>query len=213
MNMRHGLLIGRLFGTDIYCEPTFFLLIGLYFWMAGAAAGALFSAAVLVSILVHEFGHVLAVKRLLGTPSIVVLWGLGGLCIYRGSPRPGQQAVISLLGPVMSFTLGAASFLAYVLLPEAPLLDRFLTIMIWINLVWALVNLLPAVPLDGGQAVRAALRAGLGRSKGDRVMRIVSLATAAAATAAAAIVGYPMAAFLGVLILLENIKRPPVAYD
>ena len=79
--MRRGLLIGRLFGTDIYCEISFFLLIGLYMWLVGLAAGAIFSAAVLISVLVHEFGHVLAVRRLLKTESLVVLWILGGLTI------------------------------------------------------------------------------------------------------------------------------------
>jgi Zn-dependent protease len=211
--MRPGLLIGRLFGTDIYCEPTFLLLIGLYFWIAGAAAGAVFSAAVLVSILVHEFGHVLAVRRLLRTPSIVVLWGLGGLCIYRGAPRPGQQAAISLMGPAFSFALGGLCLLAGGLLPSQPLLERFLDAMIWINLGWALVNLLPAVPLDGGQATRAAFRAWLGRPRGDRIMRAVSLATAAGATALAFALDYRFAALLGVLLILENLRRPGVAYD
>jgi Zn-dependent protease len=211
--MRRGFLIGRLFGTDVYCEPTFLLLIALYFWTWGAAEGALFSAAVILSILVHEFGHVLGVRRLLHTPSIVVLWGLGGLCIYRAAPRPGQQAIISLLGPATSFALGGLSLVAYLLLPEAPLTHRFLEIMIWINLVWGLVNLLPAVPLDGGQALRAGLRAGLGRLRGDRAARWISLAVATGATLAAFALGYRFAAILGVLLVLENIKPPGVAYD
>jgi Zn-dependent protease len=210
--MRRGILIGRLLGTDIYCEPTFFLLIALYMWHAGLAAGAVFSAAVLVSILVHEFGHVLAVRRLLGVPSIVVLWMLGGLTIYRGAPRPGQQAAISLLGPAFSFALGGLSLGAYILLPEPPLLRAFLLMMTWINLVWTFANLLPALPLDGGQAVRAGLRAGLGREKADRLMRWISLLVAAAVISLAVALGYPYAAFLGALLLLENIRRPGIAY-
>jgi Zn-dependent protease len=211
--MRRGFLIGRLFGTDVYCELSFFLLIALYFWSWGAAEGAIFSAAVILSILVHEFGHVLGVRRLLQAPAIVVLWALGGLCIYRATPRPGQQAVISLLGPATSFALGGLSVAVYLLLPEAPLPHRFLEVMIWINLVWGLVNLLPVVPLDGGQALRAGLRAGLGRHRGDRIMRWVSLLTAAGATVAAFSLGYRFAAILGVLLVLENIKPPGVAYD
>lgn len=222
MPMRRGLLIGRLFGTDIYCELSFFLLIALYFLTGSAAEAALFSIAVVVSILVHEFGHVLAVKRLLKVPSIVVLWMLGGLCIYRGAPRPGQQALISLTGPAFSFALGGLSYgLALLLLPAPPhllhrppetILGVFLYVMIWINLVWTLANLLPALPLDGGQALRAGFRAGLGRVKGDRVMRVVSLLTAAGIVGLALHLGYPFAVALGAFLVLDNLKSSGVAY-
>jgi Zn-dependent protease len=219
--MRRGLLIGRLFGTDIYCDLTFFVLIAFYFLTAEPALAAIFSGAVLLSVLVHEFGHVLAVRRLLRAPSIVVLWMLGGLCIYRGSPRPGHQAAISLMGPAFSFALGGICYCLGALLLPAPLhlprppagspLGYFLWIMVWINAVWGLANLLPALPLDGGQALRAGLRSGLGRPKADRVMRVVSLVVAAATVGAALHFERPFAAFLGALLVLENLKRPDVA--
>jgi Zn-dependent protease len=220
--MRRGLLIGRLFGTDIYCDLSFFLLIALYFLTSrSAAAAAIFSGAVLLSVLVHEFGHVLAVRRLLRSPSIVVLWMLGGLTIYRGSPRPGHQAAISLMGPAFSFALGGLSYAAARLLlpeplhllrqPEGSAMEVFLWVMIWINVVWTFANLLPALPLDGGQALRAGLRAGLGRPRADRLMRLLSLLTAAAVIAAAVYFGLLFATFLGGLLVLENLKRPDVA--
>ncbi len=211
--MRRGLLIGRLFGTDIYCEISFFLLIALYMWSAGLLAGALFSAAVLISVLVHEFGHVLAVQRLLKTQSLVVLWMLGGLTIYRGAPRPGQQAAISLMGPAFSFALAGLSYGATELLPASPSLFRaFLVVMVWINIVWTLANLLPALPLDGGQALRAALRAALPRLRADRIMRVISLVTAAGVIGAALWFQKPLGAVLGAFLLLDNLKSPGVAY-
>jgi Zn-dependent protease len=216
--MRRGLLVGRLFGTDIYCELSFFLLIGLYFLTGTVGAAAVFSVAVIISILVHEFGHVLAVRRLLKVPSLVVLWMLGGLCIYRGSPRPGQQAVISLMGPAFSFALGGLSYGASTLLPAPPLpaeptvLSVFLTVMIWINLVWTCANLLPALPLDGGKALEAGLRAALGRHRGDRVARWVSVVTAAGIVGAALYFRFPFAAVLGVFLLVDNLKSRGVAY-
>lgn len=210
--MRRGLLIGRLFGTDIYCEFSFFLIIALYFVTRDAAEAAVFSVALLISILVHEFGHVLAVRRLLKAPSIVVLWMLGGLCIYRGAPRPGQQAVISLMGPAFSFALGGLAYAARLLLPAPPLVSLFLLVMIVINLIWTLANLLPALPLDGGQALRAGLRAGIGRDRGDRAMRVVSLVTAAGIVAAALWYEEPIAIVLGVFLALDNLKSRGVAY-
>jgi len=218
--MRRGLLIGRIFGTDIYCDVTFFVLIGFYFLTAEPALAATFSGAVLLSVLVHEFGHVLAVRRLLKAPSIVVLWMLGGLCIYRGSPRPGHQAAISLMGPAFSFLLGGLAYGAGSLLLPAPLylprppagtpLGYFLWIMFWINGIWGVANLLPALPLDGGQALRAGLRSGIGRPRADRVMQLVSLAIGLGVVGLALLVGRPFIAFLGALLILENLKRPNV---
>jgi Zn-dependent protease len=219
--MHRGILIGRLFGTDIYCDLTFFVLIGFYFVVSGPAVGAILSGSILLSVLVHEFGHVLAVRRLLHAPSIVVLWMLGGLCIYRGGARPGQQAAISLAGPAFSFALGGIAFGLHSLLLDAPFrvteppqgsaLGYFLWLMVWINGIWGAANLLPALPLDGGQALRAGLRAGVGRHKADRAMRVVSLVVAAGAIGLALHFERPFAAFLGALLVLENLKRPDVA--
>jgi len=210
--MRRGLLIGRLFGTDIYCDLSFFILIAFYFLSTDAASAGIFSVAVILSLLVHEFGHVLAVRRLLHSESIVLLWMLGGLTIYRGTPRPGQQAAISLLGPAFSFALGGLSLALALLLPGLALLSAFLAVMIWINIVWGLANLLPALPLDGGQALRAGLRALLGQAKADRVARVISLVTAAGVVAAAFYFDRPFIIALGALLFLENMKRTDVAY-
>jgi Zn-dependent protease len=211
--MGRGLLVGRLFGTDIYCELSFFLLIGLYIWQVGPAAGAIFSAAVVVSILVHEFGHVLAVRGLLRTECIVVLWILGGLCMYRGAPRPGQQATISLAGPAFSFALGGLCYGVYKLLaPASPLLVAFLLTMTWINLIWTFANLLPALPLDGGKALQAGLRAFLRRDKADRLMQGLSLVTGVAIVAVAYHYRYTFAAMMGIFLVLDNLKPRGIAY-
>ena len=211
--MPRGFRIGRLFGTDIYCAPGFFLLVAAYFLLAGAGPGALFSVAVIVSILVHEFGHVFAVRWFLHAQSTVLLWGLGGLCIHPGTASPGRQVGISLMGPVFGFLLGGLSVAAVLLLPDAsPVLAAFLAMMVWINLIWSAANLLPILPLDGGQALRAALRAGLGAGRAGRIMRWISIAVAAVATAASLYFGLKLAAVLCAFLLFQNLTRPDVAY-
>ena len=138
-----GFRIGRLFGTDIYCAPNFLLFVALCFLVFGAGHGARFAVAAIISILVHEFGHVFAVKWLLRAQSTVVLWGLGGLCVHPGTPSPGQQVGISLMGPAFGFGLAAVSLAAWLLLPDF----SFLWMMVWINVFWTLANLVPILPL------------------------------------------------------------------
>lgn len=210
----HGFRIGRLFGTDIYCAPGFFLLVAAYFLLAGPGPGALFSVAVIISILVHEFGHVFAVKWFLRAQSTVILWGLGGLCLHPGTASPGKQIGISLMGPAFGFALGGLSVAAALLMPEiSAILAAFLAMMVWINLIWSVANLLPILPLDGGQALRAALRKALGPGRAGRTMRRISVAVAAVAMAAALYFGYKLAALIGALLLYQNLMRPDVAYD
>ena len=77
------------------------------FWLISAVLGfrdnnlpavAIWVGCVLVSILVHEYGHGLMAKRFHGLPSIV-LYGLGGLCYSQGERTPGQRLAVLFAGP------------------------------------------------------------------------------------------------------------------
>ncbi len=203
-------LIGRLFGTDIFVTADFFLLLAFYFVAGGADAGrmALFCIALIVSLLVHEFGHVLAVRRLLHAPSAVILWGLGGLCVYPAVPRtPGKQVGISLMGPLHSALLGALCYALLRGLDPAPGAPReFLGIMVWINLFWGAANLLPILPLDGGQALRAGLEFRMGPDRAAGAARRVSAVAALLAAAAAVFYGRPIAAMICAFLMLQNLR-------
>lgn len=135
---------------------------------------ALWTAAVSVSILVHELGHALTAKAY-GWPPRIVLYGMGGLAIYT----PGRQTrksriLIDFAGPGAGFVLGGL-VLAAVLLsghsialfglslgsgPEftgAGRLELFVGFMLFVNIFWGLMNLLPIQPLDGGGIAKAIL--------------------------------------------------------
>jgi Zn-dependent protease len=209
-----GFRIGRLFGTDIYCAPSFLLLMVACLLLAGPGPGALFCVAVILSILVHEFGHVFAVKWLLRAQSTVVLWGLGGLCLHPGTPSPGRRVGISLMGPAFGFGLAAVSLAAALLVPDvSPVLTSFLATMVWINVFWTAANLLPILPLDGGQAMLAALQKGLGAARAARITRWTSIVVAGLALAAALTADRRFLAVLAALLLFQNLMRPGAAYD
>ncbi|MGH7162245.1 MAG: site-2 protease family protein [Planctomycetota bacterium] len=203
--------LGRLFGTDIYAAPGFFALLLLYF-VAGATSNvpvsntAVFCIAVVLSLLVHEFGHVFAVRRLLRKESMILLWGMGGLCVYEPGGRPGQRVAIALMGPAFEVALGAVAVAAWLWAPPAvPLLRYFVFCMVWINVVWVVLNLLPILPLDGGQALLAAIESRAGRARARAILRRVSLFGAAACAGIALHLQIPILALVAVFLFLHNL--------
>lgn len=111
----------------------------------------------LVSILIHELGHALTARKYGARPEIL-LYGMGGLASYPNTGRITRRQRLHIIaaGPGYGLVLGVASWLVWkFVLPPAYELNHlvwalFLALM-WINLIWSLVNMLPIYPLDGGQ--------------------------------------------------------------
>jgi membrane-associated protease RseP (regulator of RpoE activity) len=181
----------RFLGVPVRIHPLFWLVAVVLGWQdRNLPAVALWVACVFVSILVHEYGHALMARAFDGSPSIV-LWGLGGLC-YTGGERqtPGRRLAVVLAGPGAGFLLAGLVILvaavAFRLTPSdqldmligrgagADLAFRAIGNLIWINVVWGLVNLLPMWPLDGGQATQILLSL-FDRARGQRWCHVVSL--------------------------------------
>jgi len=128
---------------------------------------------VFLSILAHELGHALATRYWGGRP-VLELHGLGGVTFLGGGPfSRWQHLMITTAGPLAS--LLAAGFcyilLKFSLLPIAPALEFGLKV----NLVWTAFNLLPILPMDGGQILRDLIG-----YRFERAARIIGLLTAIA---------------------------------
>lgn len=126
---------------------------------------------VLLSAMLHEFGHLWASARQGFPMKGFVLLPIGGLSM--GDPTvPGEsvrnlrkEILIALAGPLVNAFLAGAT--AAVLLAAgsgralwlAPLINpgNLATSFFWINASLCVVNLLPAFPLDGGRILRAVL--------------------------------------------------------
>jgi Zn-dependent protease len=180
----------RLFGIGVRISPWFWIISAAMGWGGGPGRGDQFLqrliiwiACVFVSILVHELGHVL-VGRLFGSDGHIVLYGMGGLAIGSSAlDRRWQRVAVYAAGPGAGFLLLALVWggvvLAGVSVADIPPLARVAyRDLIWINLVWGLVNLLPVYPLDGGQISRDVCT-GLWHDRGVRVSLGLSTLVAA----------------------------------
>lgn len=139
---------------------------------------ALWFAAALVCILVHDVGHALA-SRGLGYRPRISLSVMGGTTFGGGSFMTWRDAaLISLAGPAAGLALAGAAALARTQVGGMPALPALaLGDIESVSLGWALISLLPIRPLDGGTALEAIL-AGARVPSPARVTRIVSIITA-----------------------------------
>lgn len=197
---RPGLAIGRVFGVPVHLNASMLLLAvlvtGLYGSfvqrqldlspLAAYAVGGGFVVCLLGSVLLHELGHALTARRCgIGVRGIT-LELLGGYTeMDRDAPSPRVDLLVSLAGPAVSFALGVAAAGAAVALPDRTLLGQLAFQLAVSNLVVAVFNSLPGLPLDGGRALRAGVWAlsrdrHLGTEVAGWVGRVVAVATAVA---------------------------------
>ena len=145
--------LGRLFGFPVEINLSFLLLLGLVFVWFGGLTGVLVVSLAFGSVLLHELGHAI-VARMLGVHvSGIELGFLGGAAKMVDMPkRPNHEIAIAFAGPAVSLVLAGIGLGLGALL-QSPLVST----VGWINLVLAAFNLIPALPMDGGRILRAAL--------------------------------------------------------
>jgi stage IV sporulation protein FB len=154
----------RMFGTHIRVHPLFWVISAVFSYdllQLGIQWLLLGMLCIFLSILLHEFGHVFA-SRCFGVNSHIVLWAFGGLAIPDSrEPKRWQRIIVFAAGPGIQLLLWLGLyFLQPYIMPlvldgtlPAGVYVIFLFLM-FINLYWALLNLVPIWPLDGGQISR-----------------------------------------------------------
>ena len=139
--------------TAVFPEQNPGLEDGTYLAMGVAAALLFFT-----SILLHELGHALQARREGMEIEGITLWLFGGVAQFKGMfPSAGAEFRIAIAGPIVSLVLGLAFVGAAVVIAGAQALDGVAAWLGYINLALLVFNMLPALPLDGGRVLRAAL--------------------------------------------------------
>jgi Zn-dependent protease len=178
--------MGQLFGFPVYVRFSWIVLAVIVIVWYGPVARSMvpglgplggywlavgFVVSLLVSVLLHELGHAITARRFgIGVRSIT-LELLGGYTeMDSDSPHARADLSVSLIGPVVSAVLGLAALGLRQLLPDGGIADQLAFQLAWSNLIVAVFNALPGLPLDGGRALRAAVWAITGnRHVGTRV--------------------------------------------
>jgi Zn-dependent protease len=185
-----------IFGFPLQVSP-FFLVIMLFLGMPRGAPEwttevigtlAIWMIVVTVSILWHELGHAFAMRHYGYSPAIR-LYGMGGLTMWGKGPPPSakQRVVVSAAGPFAGFALGGVALLIWLLLGDTSdrwALDAIFFDLVWVNIGWGLLNLLPMLPWDGGHVLEGALDLVTG-GKGRKATGVVTIVVALAAAGAA----------------------------
>jgi len=171
----------RLFRVPVRVHPLFWLAMALIGWQGREVRFTLvFIACGFISIMVHEFGHAL-MSRVFGCRPSVVLYGLGGLCASEAErQKPWQRFLVIAAGPGAGLLFFGLIFagLAATKRSSLSMLGEFaLQQLLFINLVWSLLNLLPIWPLDGGQLTGVVTTA-ISRPRGMQWTHILSMIVA-----------------------------------
>ncbi|MDH6117613.1 site-2 protease family protein [Kitasatospora sp. GAS204B] len=167
-----AILMGRPFGVPIYVTPTWFLIAALITWLFGDQLSNVlpglgftrylvalsFAIAFYASVLVHELAHTLvALRYKLGVRRIQLQF-FGGISeIEKEAETPGREFWLAFVGPLLSLVLGGICWLFLDLVELETVPGVLLAGLMVANLVVAVFNLLPGLPLDGGRMLRAVV--------------------------------------------------------
>lgn len=167
-----GILMGRPFGVPVYVAPSWFLVAALITWVFGGqldrvlpGLGAarylvalFFAIAFYASVLVHELAHTVVALRYKLPVRRIQLQFFGGVSeIEKESETPGREFVLAFVGPLLSLVLAGLFYIPLNFVERGTVPGVLLGGLMISNLIVAVFNLLPGLPLDGGRMLRAVV--------------------------------------------------------
>lgn len=148
------------------------VIIHWMFWLSMALLGGItwadtteemqgvlaWMAAGMLSIFIHEMGHALTMHHYGARQVHIVLHGFGGYAICERAFTRSQDFFVSAAGPFVQIAAGVAMWwLLDEWRPDSLMGVAFMQAFKNVSLFWAILNLFPIIPLDGGHLMRAVL--------------------------------------------------------
>jgi Zn-dependent protease/predicted transcriptional regulator len=175
MNPKRGIDLFRVAGIQIAVDYSWLVIFTLVLWSLSAGyfpaqfpgyawtqywgIGLVATLLFFTSVVLHELSHSIVANALGQEVKRITLFIFGGMAHLTREPRDARtELLIAAAGPVASFAIGGAFWLAMTLTrdlgAELPWVEMFRYLAI-VNVALAVFNLLPGFPLDGGRLLRA----------------------------------------------------------
>lgn len=162
--------IGSLFGIPFFIDPSWLFILALVTLLKAGifdpsfqsisawSLGLVMALLLFASVLLHELGHSLVARSQGIKVNSITLFIFGGVAaIDRESQTPGDAFQVAIAGPGVSLCLFGLFYGLTQVLPTDNLGYLVAADLARINLVLTLFNLIPGLPLDGGQVLKAAI--------------------------------------------------------
>ncbi|MEM1167809.1 MAG: site-2 protease family protein [Cyanobacteria bacterium P01_H01_bin.35] len=167
--MQVGWKIGSLFGIPLFVDYWWLIIL---FWVTyinsqdyqergfflAWCAGLVIAILLFCSVVLHELGHSLvAISQGIKVNSIRLFLFSGVASIERDSRTPGEAFQVAIAGLLVNLVLFVLLGLISLLFPTSSLVGKLMNRVAEINLILAIFNMIPGLPLDGGQILKAAI--------------------------------------------------------
>jgi len=199
--VRWSLRLGSVSGIEIRVHFTFALLIAAFasqlgeqHGSRGAVFGTLAVLCLFACVVLHELGHSLVAQRFGVAVREIVLLPIGGVARLLSEPKkPLHELLIALAGPLVNVVI---ALVLWVALPgsllelaghdlqkqalAAPTAHNLLLLVLYGNIMLAVFNMVPALPMDGGRVLRATLSFFVGQVRATNIAAGLAQALAVA---------------------------------
>lgn len=191
-SVRWSLRLGSVSGIDIRVHFTFALMLVLFAAQLaephgprGALFGVLLAVCLFGCVVLHELGHGLVAQRFGVAVREIVLLPIGGVARLLSEPKqPLHELLIAIAGPLVNVVLALGLFVALRSSGPLPVLDvaemqtqalatpnvhGLLVLLFYGNVLLAVFNMVPALPMDGGRVLRALLSFFVGQVRATNI--------------------------------------------
>jgi Zn-dependent protease len=218
--MKWSYFFGEYFGIAVRMHVTFLILVAWIAFSAWSVTGSLAVAfgrivilgALFTCVVMHEYGHALMARRFgIGTREITLL-PIGGVAQLESIPEdPHQELAIALAGPAVNVVLAGIIGLLMALAGNLDLIvadglfgGSLLATLFRVNVIMAVFNMVPALPMDGGRVLRALLAIRLPALRATQIATQVAKALAASMMVAGLLTGHMLLTIIGGFVWISS---------
>lgn len=175
------MVLGRIFGAPVVVQPSTLLMVALLSYLFASAAGEttrrtlsigfILALSLVASVFLHEVAHAIAARAFKRRVSEIVLTLWGGHTSFESKDlTPLVNGVTALAGPAMNILLAVMARIALIFTGPDGLTGMVVAYVAWANVLLAVFNVLPGIPMDGGRVLESLVWGVSGnRNLGTRV--------------------------------------------